>query len=97
MTKAPATPMATTTLHISLPEELKRYVQERVAAEAYSNPSDFVRALIREDRKRRGQEHLEALLLEGLESGEAQPLDEAEWASVRQEIEEGIAAQRRSA
>ena len=92
-----ATPMATTTLHISLPEELKRYVQERVVAEAYSNPSDFVRALIREDRKRRSQEHLEALLLEGLESGAAQPLDEAEWASVRQEVEEGIAAQRRSA
>lgn len=89
--------MATTTLHISLPEELKRYVQERVAAEAYSNPSDFVRALIREDRKRRGQEHLEALLLEGLNSGDAEPLDEAEWASVRDKVEKGIAAQRRPA
>jgi len=34
--------MATTSLHISLPEELKSYVQERVTAEAYSNPSDYV-------------------------------------------------------
>jgi antitoxin ParD1/3/4 len=92
-----ATLMATTTLHISLPEELKRYVQERVVAEAYSNPSDFVRALIREDRKRRGQEHLEALLLEGLDSGEALPLDDAEWASVRQEVEAGIAGKPGSA
>ena len=97
MAKAPAQPMATTTLHISLPEELKRYVQERVAAEAYSNPSDFVRALIREDRKRRGQEHLEALLLEGLESGEAEPLDGAEWTSIRDEVEKGIATKRDSA
>jgi antitoxin ParD1/3/4 len=84
--------MATTTLHISLPEELKRYVQERVAAEAYSNPSDFVRALIREDRRRRAQEHLEALLLEGLDSGEPAPLDEAEWARLRQEVEARLAA-----
>jgi antitoxin ParD1/3/4 len=89
--------MATTTLHISLPEELKRYVQERVAAEAYSNPSDFVRALIREDRKNRGQERLEALLLEGLDSGEAQLLDSPEWASIREEVEGGTKAKRRSA
>ena len=45
-----------------------------------------------EDRKRCGREPLEALLLEGLNSGEAQPLDEAEWARVRQEVEEGIVA-----
>jgi antitoxin ParD1/3/4 len=86
--------MATTTLHISLPEELKRYVQERVAAEAYSNPSDFVRALIREDRRRRGQERLEALLLEGLDSGAAGPLDEAEWPGIRQEVESLMAKRR---
>lgn len=86
--------MATTTLHISLPEELKRYVQERVAAEAYSNPSDFVRSLIREDRRRRGQERLEALLLEGVESGEALPLDEAEWSAIRQEVEARMAKRR---
>lgn len=68
-----------------------------MAAEAWSNPSDFVRALIREDRRRRGQEHLETLLLEGLDSGDAQPLGEAEWASLRQEVEAGIAAKRRPA
>jgi antitoxin ParD1/3/4 len=87
-----ASSMATTTLHISLPEELKRYVQERVAADAFSNPSDFVRSLIREDRRRQAQEHLEGLLLEGLDSGEPVPLDEAEWASLRQEVEARMAA-----
>lgn len=33
---------------------------------------------------------LEELLLEGVASGDAQPLDNAEWASIRREFEEGI-------
>ena len=41
-------------------------MQERVAEGIYSNPSDYVRALIRTDMKRRGREELAALLLEGL-------------------------------
>jgi len=45
---------------------VKEYVQERVAEGIYSNPSDYVRALIRTDMKRRGREELAALLLEGL-------------------------------
>ena len=66
--------MATTSLNISLPEALKEFVHERVAEKAYSNPSDYVRALIREDQRRRAEEKLEQLLLEGLESGPPQPV-----------------------
>lgn len=44
--------MATTSLHISLSDALKDYVTERVKAGAFSNPSDYVRALIRADRER---------------------------------------------
>jgi antitoxin ParD1/3/4 len=43
--------MATTTLNISLPEALKEHVQKRVAEGAFSNASDFVRALIRLDKE----------------------------------------------
>ncbi|HEX5079372.1 MAG TPA: type II toxin-antitoxin system ParD family antitoxin [Geminicoccaceae bacterium] len=51
--------MGTTTLNISLPEALKEHVQKRVAEGAYSNASDFVRALIRLDKEQ--QEKLAAL------------------------------------
>jgi antitoxin ParD1/3/4 len=51
--------MATTTLNISLPEALKEHVQKRVAEGAFSNASDFVRALIRLDKEQ--QEILAAL------------------------------------
>ena len=40
--------MANTSMNVSLPETLKDYVQERVAEGTFSNPSDYVRALIRE-------------------------------------------------
>jgi antitoxin ParD1/3/4 len=43
--------MSTTTLNISLPEALKEHVQKRVAEGAFSNASDFVRALIRLDKE----------------------------------------------
>lgn len=43
--------MTTASLHVSLPETLKDYVAERVREGAFSNPSDYVRALIRADRE----------------------------------------------
>jgi antitoxin ParD1/3/4 len=51
--------MGTTTLNISLPEALKEHVQKRVADGAFSNASDFVRALIRLDKEQ--QEKLAAV------------------------------------
>ena len=47
--------MPTTTLNISLPEALKEHVQKRVAECAFSNASDFVRALIRLDKEQQDQ------------------------------------------
>ncbi len=43
-------------MHIWLPDSLKRYVKERVAEEPYRNPSDHIRALIRDDQKRREEQ-----------------------------------------
>jgi antitoxin ParD1/3/4 len=50
--------MSTTTMNISLPETLKRFVKERTKTANYSNPSDYVRALIREDQRRQAAEKL---------------------------------------
>ena len=84
--------MTTTSMNISLPQSLKDFVMERVAEKAYSNPSDYVRALIREDRKRRAEERLEQLLLEGLQSGEPRPFDIEE---IRRQVREHIAQRQR--
>ncbi len=72
----------TTTMNISLPGSLKAYVKERVRGGEYSTPSDYVRELIRAERRRQGQ--LESLLLEGLQSGDPVATDSMDWEGMEQ-------------
>ena len=58
------------TMNISLPDPLKEFVDHQIAEGRYSSVSDYIRELIRDDGKRKAQERLEALLLEGLGSEE---------------------------
>lgn len=81
----------------TVPEALRDYVRRRVAEGDFRDPSDYVGILIREDRKRRAEARLEALLVEGLESGDAAPLDSAEWDGIRREVRERIGGRRRPA
>ena len=70
----------TTTLNISLPKPLKRFVEEQTAAEGYTSASEYIRELIRAARRRRARGHqLETLLLEGLDSGPCVEADDAYW------------------
>jgi antitoxin ParD1/3/4 len=68
-----------TNMNVSLPETLKDYVEEQVISGGYGTSSEYLRELIREDKKRKAQERLETLLLEGLESGEAIPVTPEFW------------------
>lgn len=52
-------------MNISLPDSLKAYVEEQVAARGYGTSSEFVRELIRRERDRT---RLRDLLLEGATS-----------------------------
>lgn len=83
------------TMNVSLPPAMKKYVRERVKADNYSNASDYIRTLIREDQRRRGIDELEKLIVEGLESGGEKRLDAAEWASIRAEARARVARQAR--
>ena len=56
------------TMNISLPEQMKAFVDSQIAAGRYSSVSEYVRALIRADERRKAEEQLEAALLEGLRS-----------------------------
>jgi antitoxin ParD1/3/4 len=45
--------MAMTSLNISLPEALKKYVEGQVASGDWGTPSEYIRELIRQDTERR--------------------------------------------
>ena len=61
------------TMNISLPEELKSFVDEQVAGR-YSTSSEYVRELIRREQDKKT---LRDLLLEGAASPPAGPADDA--------------------
>jgi antitoxin ParD1/3/4 len=86
--------MSMTSMNISLPEELKNYV-ERQTGSGYSTPSEYVRELIREDQKRRAKERLDALLVEGLNSGAALPADAEFWSELKREAMARIKARKK--
>ena len=77
------------TMNISLPENLKGFVDSQVQAGGYSTSSEYIRELIREDQKKKLEQRLSTLILEGLESGEPLTADAAYWNAKRQ----GLAAE----
>jgi antitoxin ParD1/3/4 len=71
------------TMNISLPEALKAFVEEQVAAGGYSTTSEYVRELIRREQDRA---ELRSLLLEGATSSPTTTVDRAYFRSLRDEI-----------
>ena len=60
------------TMNISLPDELKQFIDAQVSEHGYGSTSEYLRDLI---RKQRDVERLRGMLLEGVKSGPATPLE----------------------
>ncbi len=74
------------TMNISLPDSLKGFIQDRMTQSEFSNVSDYIRALIRQDREIYLQKNLEQLLLEGMESGKSEPVNEQFWNDLQRHV-----------
>jgi len=71
-------------MNISLPDPLKKFVDGQIAEGRYSSVSEYIRELIRADEKRKAEERLETLLLEGLNSDET-VFTREDWDAIRKE------------
>jgi len=58
------------TLNVLMPDELQTFIENRVNTGEYQSVSDYLRDLISHDH-----EKMDRLLMEGIESGKATPLD----------------------
>ena len=76
------------TMNISLPENLKEFVESQVQSGDYSSVSEFMRTLVRREQKDRDREQLELRILEGLGSGDAVEVTPAMWNQLRQRLRE---------
>ena len=60
------------TMNISLPDELKQFIDAQVSEHGYGSTSEYLRDLV---RKQRDVEKLRGILLEGASSGPATPME----------------------
>ncbi len=71
------------TMNVSLPDELKSYVDEQVGDGIYGSTSEYVRDLIRRDKDRQQLRHA---LLDGASSKSGPIADASYFATLRDRI-----------
>lgn len=74
-------------MNISLPEEMKAFIDAQMNREGYASASEYLRVLIQEAQKRQTRQELEAKLLDGLQSP-ASEMTDADWETLRQRVYE---------
>ncbi len=72
-----------TTMNISLPDELKAFVDQRIQADGYGTSSEYMRELIRRDKDR---QQFRQYLIDGMNAKSAGPMDSAYFVSLRAQV-----------
>jgi antitoxin ParD1/3/4 len=78
------------TMNIALPEMLKTFVHDQVAAKGYTSASEYVRELIRAAQEKAMWDEIEQLVLEGLHSGPSLEITPEYWQDKRRKLRERI-------
>ena len=82
------------TMNISLPDEMKTFIEAQMSQDGYASASEYLRALVREAHKWKARQELETKLLEGLQSP-ASELTAEDWQSMRREALDQLAGETR--
>jgi len=65
-----------TTMNVSIPEPMRKWVQDQIDTGKYAGNSDYIRDLIRKDQERHHKiKAMQEAIAIGLESGEAKNFD----------------------
>lgn len=72
-----------TTMNVSLPEELKAFVDQQVGSGGYGSTSEFVRDLIRREQDR---QRLRTLLIDGAASAPGPIADDEYFTALRKRV-----------
>jgi antitoxin ParD1/3/4 len=81
-----------TTMNISLPDEMRAFIEAQIAQEGFASASEYLRSLIRDAQKRKARLELEAKILEGLQ-GPSVEMTREDWESIRAEALEELASE----
>jgi Predicted transcriptional regulators containing the CopG/Arc/MetJ DNA-binding domain len=64
---------------VQLPDAARSFVEEQVATGRFSTPGEFIANLVEQAQRHAAHEHVERLLLEGLNSGPPIEVDRDWW------------------
>jgi antitoxin ParD1/3/4 len=81
-------------MNISLPDEMKTFVETQAVKEGFGTTSEYLRSVIRDVQKRQAKQALEAKLREALESGPSEPMTREDWDEIEREGLERLARER---
>jgi antitoxin ParD1/3/4 len=74
------------TMNISLPDSMKRFVDQQVREGDYAGASDYVRDLVRREQRTAAEGKLRQLIAEGLASGRAKRVDKSFFDDLRKHV-----------
>ncbi|NWN89867.1 MAG: type II toxin-antitoxin system ParD family antitoxin [Micrococcaceae bacterium] len=77
------------TMNVSLPDELKKFVEAQVEEHDYVSSSEFLRDMLRREQDRT---QLRALLIQGMESGAGSEMNDSYFERMRERIRNSDAA-----
>jgi antitoxin ParD1/3/4 len=69
-------------MNISLPDDMKEFIEAQLADEGYTSVSEYLGALIREAQKRKAKQDLDAKLLKRMQ-GPTVEMTREDWESIR--------------
>ena len=84
-----------TTLQITLPESLQRFVQGKVAELGLDQPDQYIEQLLEEEQRRKLEEYYMEECRKGLESGPSIPVTPDFWKNLANEIEQEVYERKR--
>ena len=82
------------TMNISLPNDLRSWIESRARKDGCGTVSEYVRGLVRLDQQRREREEIDARLVAALESGPSAPMTAQEWAKIRADVAKRVSKRR---
>ena len=82
-----------TTMNISLPDEMRAFIEAQVTQEGYASASEYFAPWSVTAEKRQAKRELEVKLREALLSGPAEPMTREDWESIGRGALERIASE----
>jgi antitoxin ParD1/3/4 len=73
-------------LNVTLPEPLQAYVESQIAQGTYVNVNEYFQNLVRQDQQRQDEAKLEAMLLDGDNSGDGREVTAEFWQGLKADI-----------